>query len=164
MLPSLMASKLKAHSKRGLASLFICIFNHLHNIIFHYGPEQKKKHSKNSHLFIHSSTTLWVSEWASKQTSERSRVHRWSEQDRASKLASVASEQANRQASGQVLTSGFLAVLDHSAIWLFAPWRYDSSLSRGFQCCQIAVLCFCVVLKVFFCFCFCVVLKAFFCF
>ena len=35
----------------------------------HYGPEQKKKHSKNSHFITHYPTSSGVSEWAIEQTS-----------------------------------------------------------------------------------------------
>ena len=45
--------------------------------------------------------------------SERSGAHEQSEQCGASKQVSGASEQTNGQASGPVLTSGFLAVMNH---------------------------------------------------
>ena len=61
-----------------------------------------------------SRTREWA-KWASERTSERSRGRERSEQSIASKQVSGASEWANGQASGPVLTSLFLLVPDHSA-------------------------------------------------
>ena len=52
--------------------------------------------------------------WASERTSERSGGRKRSEQSRASKRVSGASERANGRASVPVLQSVFLAVFDHS--------------------------------------------------
>ena len=52
----------------------------------------------------------------SEQTSERSGVHERSEKCGASKRVSGASERANGRASGPVLTSRFMAVLNPSAM------------------------------------------------
>ena len=54
--------------------------------------------------------------WVSEQKNERSGMHEQSEQGGASKWVSSASKRANRRASGLVLTSRFLAVLNHSAL------------------------------------------------
>ena len=51
--------------------------------------------------------------------SEYSGAHEQSEQGGSIERVSGASERANGQASGPVLTSGFLFVLDHSALQEF---------------------------------------------
>ena len=75
-----------------------------------YGPEQPKFPASNN-SFSHE----LGSECASKWTHECNGACKQSEQYRASKWVSGASERANRRASGPVLQSVFLAVLDHSA-------------------------------------------------
>ena len=61
----------------------------------------------------HCPTSEGVSE-VSERASERSGGREQSEQSGASERVSGASEQANGRASGPVLTSGFLIILDHS--------------------------------------------------
>ena len=68
--------------------------------------QNRIKHSKSSDLMIHFLTSLGVS--------EHSRAHEQSEQCEAREQVSGASDQANGRASGPVLMSGFLIVLDHS--------------------------------------------------
>ena len=53
-------------------------------------------------------------EWVSIKTSERNGASEQSEQCGANKWVSGVSELGNGQASGPVLTSGFLIILDHS--------------------------------------------------
>ena len=68
--------------------------------------------------------------WASERTSERSGGRERSEQSGASERVSGASERANGRASGPVLQSLFLTVIDHSEYVLFFP-SYDM---RVFHC------------------------------
>ena len=75
--------------------------------------QNRKKHRINSYLAVPRAR-----EWAkraSEQTSERSRGREQSEQSGSSKRVSGVGERGNGRASGPVLTSGFLTVLDHSA-------------------------------------------------
>ena len=74
--------------------------------------QNRKKHSKNSHLIIHFPTISGESEWVI----ERSGACEQSEQCRASVRVSGASKRVNEWASDKVLTSGFLVILDHSAV------------------------------------------------
>ena len=78
----------------------------------HYGTEQPDCGTLKSRF----PTSLGVSERASEQMSERSGARERSEQCGASKRVSSASERANGQASGPVLTSRFLAFLTHRAL------------------------------------------------
>jgi len=64
--------------------------------------------------------------WASERTSERSGGRERSEQSGASERVSGASERANGRASGPVLTSRFLADLNHSALY-----NYVKNIYRG---------------------------------
>ena len=67
------------------------------------------------HLIIHFPTSSGVYERASKRPNERSVVHEQSELGRASEWVRDASEWADGWASGPVLTSRFMAVLNHNA-------------------------------------------------
>jgi len=69
--------------------------------------ENRKKHRQNSHPIIHCPTSKGVSE-----VSER---------------VSGANEGANGQASGPVLQSVFLAVIDHSGKSVFIPQSHTDS-------------------------------------
>ena len=71
--------------------------------------ENRKKHRQNSHPIIHCPTSEGVS-----KVSKRSGGREQSEQSKASEQMSGASERANGRASGPVLQSVFLAVIDHS--------------------------------------------------
>ena len=74
--------------------------------------ENRKKHRQNSHPIIHcpmSEVSKQVNEWARGGPKQ-------SEQSGASERVSGTSEQANGRASGPVLTSQFLADLNHSAM------------------------------------------------
>ena len=75
----------------------------------HFGPEQPDVPV----LIIHYPTSSGVSEGTSEQTSEPSGAREWSTQCGASKLVSGASERRNGGVSGPVLTSEFMAVLNH---------------------------------------------------
>ena len=66
--------------------------------------------------------------WASERTSERSGGRERSEQSRASERVSGASERANGRASGTVLQSVFLAVIDHSASMTWIEQLFASSV------------------------------------
>ena len=84
--------------------------------------ENGKKHKINSHLLIHRPTSEGVSKvsewakWASEQTSERSGGRERSEHSGASERVSSVSERGNGRASGLVITSGFLNILNHSVV------------------------------------------------
>ena len=71
--------------------------------------------------------------WASERTSERSGGRERSEQSGASEWVSSASEQANGRASGPVLQSVFLAVIDHSALFLRLLFLRLSSADARFS-------------------------------
>ena len=80
---------------------------------------------KNSHFF----TSSGVSK-VSERMNERSGAHERSEQGGASERVSGASERANGRASGPVLQSVFLAVIDHSAIVDNASKRMSEQRKR----------------------------------
>ena len=72
--------------------------------------ENGKKHRQNNHPIINCPTSEGV-----RGVSKRSGGRERSEQSGASEQVSVVSERANGRASGPVLQSVFLAVLDQSA-------------------------------------------------
>ena len=69
----------------------------------------------SQHLIVHFPMSLGVSEWANEQTNKNNGVREWSKQCRASEWVSSGSEWMNGRASGPVLTSRFLVVLNNSA-------------------------------------------------
>ena len=69
--------------------------------------------------------------WASERTSERSGGRERSEQSGASERVSGASERANGRASGPVLQSVFLAVIDHSAVVRAHAVRGNSIMKKS---------------------------------
>ena len=79
-----------------------------------YGPQQKKKHSKNSHSIIYFPTSSGMSERSIAY--ERSIACERSEQCVASERVIGENDRANGRASGPVLQSGLLVILDHSAM------------------------------------------------
>ena len=91
--------------------------------------QNRRKHSINSHPTIYCSTSKGMSE----QTSERSVGREQSEQGKASKRVSGASEQANRQAIGPILLSGFLVDLAQCAI----QELLNDRKKRGVKGCQL---------------------------
>ena len=86
--------------------------------------ENRTKLRQNSHPIIHCPTSEGVSE-VSERTSECSGGRERSEQSEASERVSGASKRANGRASGPVLQSVFLAVIDHSA----APFSENATTS-----------------------------------
>ena len=66
----------------------------------------------------------------SEQASECSGAHKQSEQGGASKRVSGASEPANGRASGPVLQSGFLVVLDYKALEETCRFSYSGTRNK----------------------------------
>ena len=88
------------------------------NNTLHYGPKQPYFPA----LIIHFPTFPLSWEWVSiEQINERSGAQDQSKECGASEWVSDARERANGRASGPVLTSRFLAVLDHSAVSVCKP-------------------------------------------
>ena len=84
--------------------------------------QSRKKPRMISHLIIHSPTSEGVSECSG--------ACKQSEQCGAFKRVSDVSKQANGQAKGPVFTSGFLALLDHSALH---PSHHFPPLSKFYR-------------------------------
>ena len=78
----------------------------------HYGPEMKK-HRINSYPIIHCPTSEGVSE-VSEWANEWVQQSVWAKRGVQSKQTSRASKWGSGRASGPVLQSGFLVILDHS--------------------------------------------------
>ena len=90
--------------------------------MFYYGPEQKKKTSKNSHLMIHFPTYSGANEWA-----------QWSAQAkqalRSKQMCEGCKQMSKRiiewpKSIGPILKSKFLVVLDHSVLETFDSVMY----------------------------------------
>ena len=66
------------------------------NWFSHYGPEQKKKHSKNSHP-ASERMSEWASEWMSEGVSAAERASKASRAEQANELAVQVNEQTDKQ-------------------------------------------------------------------
>lgn len=97
--PSHPCEKTSKHSF--LAELFWILF---FLTILSYSTLWSKKEKNTDKVAISSSTVLWMREWT-----------KWASRQISQRVIS-ASERANRQANCPVLQSGFLVILDHSAV------------------------------------------------